>query len=104
MADNGIIGDISGTDLPELVPDEQGLNEEKKMARYSKSSEFKRIKQHFNERVAFYQRYLPGGVPINTVSQEEREKMWIVADTIITELQTVLDSYEIAAEAVKDAS
>lgn len=100
---NGIIGDITGVELPQMEVDEKELTEEKKMARYSKSAEFKRIEQHFKERIEFYQRYLPDGRPVSSVPAKELESMWIAANTIIGELQTVLDSYEIAKEAV-DAS
>lgn len=101
---NGIIGDAQATELPEMVPDEASLHEEKKMARFSKSSEFKRIEQHFKERIAFYQQYLPDGRPISQVPAKDLEAMWIAANAIIGELQGVLDGYEIAAEAVKDVS
>lgn len=100
---NGIIGDITGVELPQMEVDEKELTEEKKMARYSKSAEFKRIEQHFKERIEFYQKYLPDGRPVSAVPAKELESMWIAANTIIGELQTVLDSYEIAKEAV-DAS
>ena len=101
---NGIIGDITGTELPQMVVDEKELTEEKKMARYSKTSEFKRIKQHFEERIAFYQKYLPDGREITSAANMvETGQSWVVANTIIRELQNVLDSYELAAEVV-DAS
>ena len=45
--DNIFIGDNDmGINLPEAVVNEDALVEEKKMARYSKTAEFKRIKQH----------------------------------------------------------
>ena len=101
---NGIIGDAQMTELPQMVMDDNVLTEEKKMARYSKSSEYKRIKQHFEDRIAFYQNYLPDGRPIGSSSNMvEIGQSWVVANTIIQELQNVLDSYDIAAEAV-DAS
>lgn len=100
---NSILGDISGTELPVMVQDETELSEEKKMARYSKTSEFKRIEQHFKERIEFYQKYLPDGRPVSAVPAKDLGSMWIAANTIIGELQTVLDSYAIAAETVDNA-
>lgn len=97
---NGIIGDITGADLPEMVIDEKELTDEKKMARYSKTTEYKRIEQHFKERIAFYKTYLPDGREITSVDMAEAGQSWVVANTIIRELQNVLDSYEIAAEVV----
>ena len=101
---NGIIGDAQMTDLPQMVVDENELNEEKKMARYSKSSEYKRIKNHFEERIAFYKTYLPDGREITSIDMAEAGQSWVVANTIIRELQNVLDSYELAAEAVNGDS
>lgn len=101
---NGIIGDITGTELPQMVIDEKELTEEKKMARYSKTAEYKRIKQHFEERIEFYRKYLPDGREITSAANMvETGQSWVVANAIIRELQTVLDSYDIAAEVV-DAS
>ncbi len=99
---NGIIGDAQSTELPELIPDENSLNEEKKMARFSKTSEFKRIEQHFKERIEFYKKYLPDGRLVASVPAKDLDGMWIAANAIIGELQGVLDGYEIAAEVVKD--
>ena len=99
---NGIIGDAMGTELPEAVPDEAMLTEEKKMARYSKTAEFKRIEQHFKERIEFYQKFLPDGRPIAQVPAKDLEGMWIAANTIIGELSGVLDSYQTAAEVVNE--
>lgn len=99
---NGIIGDETGTGLPVAQIDEKELMIEKKMARYSKSSEYKRLKKHFEERIEYYQKFLPGNIAPELVSEEERGKYWAVANIVITELQTVLDSYENAAEIVKE--
>lgn len=101
---NAIIGDIQSTELPESTPDEDSLNEEKKMARFSKTSEFKRIEQHFKERILFYQKFLPDGRPVASVPAKDLDGMWIAANAIIGELQGVLDGYELAAEAVNGDS
>ena len=101
---NAIIGDAQMTELPQMVVDENELNEEKKMARYSKSSEYKRIKEHFEGRIKFYQNYLPDGREITDKNLTQIGESWVVANTVIRELQNVLDSYELAAEAVDGSS
>ena len=45
MAQNGLIGDNYGIDLPQMEVDKQDLDEEKRMARFSKSKEFKKLKR-----------------------------------------------------------
>lgn len=99
---NGIIGDATGIDLPEATPDPQMLNEEKKMARYSKTAEFARIQEHFQERIDFYQQYLPDGRPIGAVPKKDLEAMWITANILIGEFKAVINMYETAAEVVSE--
>lgn len=101
--DNAIIGDATGTDLPVMKVDERDLVEEKQMAEFSKTPEFQRIKQHFEQRIEFYQRYLPDGRPIESVPKADLEAMWVAANAIIGELRNVLDSYELATLAVENA-
>lgn len=99
---NGIVGDSFGLDLPESVMDEQSLNEEKKMARYSKSKEFKRLKEYMEARINFYQKYLPDGRPVAATDNVTAED-WRVANTVISEFKNVIDQYELAADVVKRA-
>lgn len=99
---NGIIGDNFGVDLPQAQIPKEDLIEEKKMARYSKTAEFKRIQDHFKERIDFYQKYLPDGRPIATVPKEDLESMWIAANVVIAEFNQVINMYEIASEAVNE--
>lgn len=100
---NSIIGDSFGTDLPQMQINEETLVEEKKMARYSKSAEFKRIKEHCEERVAFYQTKLPNGLEIGLDYIPNTED-WRVANRIIGEFILLMNMYENAADAVKDAN
>lgn len=79
------------------------LVEEKKMAKYSRSAEFKRIQEHFNERIKFYQSKLPDGRDIG-VGQLPTPEEWVIANAIIAEFNLVIDMYERAAEAVKEAN
>lgn len=101
---NAIIGDDSfGTELPETQIDDKALTEEKKAARYSKSAEYKKLKQHFESRIEFYQTYLPGGKPVAAASKMEREEAWAIANLLIAEFNTVINFYETAKEVVKEA-
>lgn len=97
---NGIIGDIAGTELPQAQIDENELIEEKKMARYAKSGEFKRIQDHFNERISFYQQYLPDGRPVAGATDEDVRAYWKVANLLIAEFNQVINLYENAKEVV----
>ena len=100
---HGIIGDDSfGTELPETKVPENQLNEEKKAARFSKTKEYKVLKEYIQERIKYYQKYLPDGREIGSIAQPELGQKWVEANTIVREFQLILDSYENAAEAVKE--
>ena len=96
------MGDVSGIELPKMGLDEKQLMEEKQMAKYAQSAEFKRVVEHFQERIKFYQTYLPDGRPIATAPQEDLEKMWVIANIVIAEFNQVIDMYKYALEAVQD--
>jgi hypothetical protein len=98
MNTNAIIGDDYGTSLPETIVNEDVLMEERKLAKFSKTAEFKRLKDHLESRIAFYQEYLPSGKPIlgESVTGED----WRIANAVITEFRAVLGAYEQAKEAV----
>jgi hypothetical protein len=96
------MGDITGIDLPQATPDENSLIEEKNMARYSKTKEFKRIRNWCQERIRFYQEFLPSGKPIT--DSDDYTKMgqnWVIANAIILELSSLMNSYDIATEMVE---
>lgn len=98
---NGILGDDLGMELPETQVDTTAMAEEQKAARYSKSHEYKKLKSHWDERISYYQKFLPDGRPLTEATKEEREQMWIVANIVIAELQTVMNYYENAREVVE---
>lgn len=101
---NGIIGDEDyGTNLPVSQVDNTQLNVEKGMARFSKTREFKKIKEHLESRIEFYQQYLPDGRDIRSGTMPTSTD-WIVANTIINEFKMVLFSYENAQEVVDNAN
>lgn len=92
---HGIIGDQDfGTELPQMQVDADQLTEEKSMAKYAKSGEFQRIREHFNERVVFYQSFLPDGRPVAEATLED----WKVANRIIAELNFIMAQYDNAKE------
>ncbi len=100
---NIIMGDNQPIDLPQAQLSDDQLKDERMMAKFSRTAEFKRLKTHFEERIQHYQQFLPGEIPIEGVSQKERAEMWIAADTIIKEFKLVISTYELAGEAVKEA-
>lgn len=104
MQPQGIIGDAYPTELPVTNVPEQDLTEEKKMAKFSKTAEFKRLKSHIEERITYYQGFLPNGEAVLASTDVKKlGEQWLVANAIITELQAIIEAYELAKEAVKHA-
>ena len=99
---NGLIGDESPTELPQAVVNEDAVNELRKKAKYSRSKEFQELKANMEARIAFYQQYLPGAIPVSQVPEEERGKYWAVANIVIAELQQVIDMYESSEELLQE--
>lgn len=102
MGPNAIIGDNYGIDLPNVAVDKDELDEEKRMARFSKSKEFKKLKEIMEARIDFYQKALPDGRAITEVDTAERANMWVVANAVIGEFKMILAAYEDANEVVKN--
>lgn len=100
---NGIVGDSSSIDLPQANIPQDSLMEEKRMANFTKTPEFQRIKDHCENKIKFYQAYLPDGRPVASVPKKDLEAMWIAANVVIGEFQSLIDLYHTAAEAVADA-
>lgn len=98
-AQNGIVGDDFGVTIPETQVAEDALIEEKKAAKYSRSHEYKKLKAHWEERIKYYQTFLPDGRPVVGLDKVD-PNMWVVANTIIAELQNVMNYYEDASEIV----
>jgi hypothetical protein len=96
----GIIGDNVGIDLPQTVVSEQDLAEEKKMARFSKTEEFKRLKMYMEGRIDFYQTHLPDGRPVGMVTEDITD-MWRASNTVIQEFKALINAYEQANDAVQ---
>lgn len=102
-SDNSIVGDQSSVELPQAPVNEEALDELRKKARFSKKKEWKELVEHMDERIAYYQSFLPGNVPVTAISDEERGKYWAVADIVINELRMVQSGYEGAEELLKEA-
>jgi len=99
-AQNGIIGNDMGMDLPVTRMEEEDLSNERLMAKFSKTNEFKKLKEHIESRIAFYQTCLPNGSPI--AQGRPLAEDWRVANSIIGEFRAILLSYEAAKEAVEN--
>lgn len=99
---NGIMDEGGLAPFDTELPAEH-LAEEKEMAKFSKSKEFKKLQDHLESRIEFYQLFLPDGRPVESVSQQERIEMWPVANAIIKELSLIINAYNQAAEVVRDA-
>lgn len=100
--DNGIIGDMTGVDLPQAPTNEDYINELKKKARYSKSKEFKELREAMEQRIDFYTQFLPDGRPVGSVAPAEAQKYWTVANLVIAELKAVISAYDGSVELLKD--
>lgn len=103
-AQHGIVGDEYGTDLPVMAVPEQDLTVEKNAAKFSKTKEFKALKSHLEARIQYYQAFLPDGRSVLEISPTDLGENWKVANAIVTEFKAVIDAYERAEEAVKNAT
>lgn len=98
------IPDNSTTFTPSTNIDNE-LEEEKKMARYSESSEYKRLKEHLEGRINFYKLYLPGGKDIreSEANLQELGANWLLATSIINEISAIINAYESIHNAVHNS-
>lgn len=105
---NGIVGDEDpGFDaLARTEVDPQVMAELSKTARFSKTAEYKALKEYWEQRIAFYQTYLPDGKPVGAseLTDEELGHRWRSANVIIGEFKAQEAIYEQAAEEVKNAT
>lgn len=95
---NGILDESTNQlpTAPELDPEQ--LAQEKRMAKFAKSQEFKMLKEFLEERINFYQKYLPDGRSVTETLPTPEQ--WSVANGIIGEFNLIINSFEQAAEAV----
>lgn len=55
-------------------------------AKLGRSRKYPDVQQYFNDRRAFYQRFLPGGVAVNEVDDKVAGQYWKLASTVLTEI------------------
>lgn len=98
---NAVLGDENfGTDIPEMAVDTTQMEEERQMAQYAKSGEFQRIRDHFNQRIQFYQSFLPDGRSLTDGAAAVTAEEWKVANLVIGELKMIMAAYDSAQETV----
>lgn len=75
---------------------------EKSVAMYASTDEFLKLKAHLQGRKEYYQTFLPNGIPIkDAVPTAEMVNSWIIANTIINEIDVIIQAYEGIAEAYR---
>lgn len=97
-----------GTDLPETDQSSQDLSAEINMAKFSKTKEFKKLKEVIEARIVFHQQYMPGGrgetIAFRDLNNEERGYRCLAADLVIAELRSLISAYEEAEQIIKQAN
>lgn len=102
-AQNGIVGDDFGTELPETDKLDPQMAEIQNAAKYTKTREYQELKSFLETRMDFYRQYLPNGKPVvGEQDVEELGKMWLAANVIIGEFSNIINVYEQAAKTVKE--
>ena len=100
---NGIMGDEDyGTSLPQSEVNNDALAEPRKAAKFSRTAEFKRLRDHIEAKIAHYQANMPDGTPVVLAKQEEAISQWKIANVVIAEFKEILDYYDKSAELVKE--
>lgn len=101
---NAIVGNDSfGTDIPQTEVDDNSFKALINTAKFSKTAEFKQLKEHLESRMDFYKTYLPNGKPVvGEQNPQELGYLWLAANTVNGEFQMLIDVYENAAREVKD--
>jgi hypothetical protein len=116
--DNGIMGDLDDPMVqPHTeVPEDQLKAEElelRNMAKFSKTKEYKKLREFMEARISFYQKFLPNGAQVEgrpdnnngfsvNVPHGDLTSNWIAACIVIKELENILGEYEQAAEVAKN--
>ena len=103
---NGIVDNLPPElQTPQSNIDEKALNEEKNLAKYSKTKEFKAIKEYWEARIEFFQKFLPfGGEVRYQVPNDDIAQQWVLANNMINEIQVFLNRYENAKNVVDEAN
>ena len=111
---NGIVGSSFGPEIEEADNSQmadESLAQAKRLAAFVKSKEFNDLEEVVNAKIERWKSYIPGAsgeilagdaVPMFQLNNDERGSRWIAADSVIRELQGLLDTYRSAAAMVKD--
>ncbi len=99
---NGIIGDESGIELPQAPVDETAINELRAKAKYSRSKEYKELREKAQIRIDFYKTFLPDGRPIATANKVERAEAWGFANLLIAEFEQLFGENDNAEQLLKE--
>lgn len=97
-AQNAVMGDVN--DIPVTTVPDEVLNEEKNLAKFSKSKEFNKLKEYLEGRIKFFQTQMPDGKPLVNQDHDVLVHNWKVANLVIGEFQALLNVYENANQVV----
>lgn len=87
MRTNSPISDAEPFSLPETKPTaEKPKTDWEKLGR---SRVYPHINEYLEQRKAYFQRYLPSGVPVDDLREEDRVANWGPAVTIIKEIEQI---------------
>lgn len=99
---NGIIGDASPTELPQMAIDTTAIDDAQKKAKYSRSKEYSELRAKAQARIDFYQSFLPDGRPIGTTSREELAGKWELANILIAEFKALFSEHDGAEDLLRE--
>jgi hypothetical protein len=93
MRSNSVISDPQPFNFepPKPVKKEEPDNDFEKIAN---SEHYPQIMEYLANRIAFHQRFLPDGTPIENASQAEQLKAWNVACEVIAEFKMLQDTFK----------
>lgn len=98
---NAVVGEADEpTNLPTTQITDEMLEEERKLAKFSKTDEYNRLKEYMERRITYYQDFMPDGRDIGAGQPTPED--WRVANRVIAEFKAVLSEYAQAQEVVKE--
>lgn len=81
----------SPIDTSAPIPSPEPVKKKRKKTDFEKigkDAKYPEVVTWIDSRIEFYKRYLPGGTPIESLTDEERKKRWDSAVVIIKELES----------------
>jgi hypothetical protein len=100
-SNNAVIGDSPIVDLPQSQPNTEEIDNLRQRARFSKTKEFRELREAMDERIEFYSNFLPDGRLVAT-SDKLAVQNWRLANIVIAELQAVKSAYDGSVELIKE--